>query len=369
MNISESLLEWYYVNHRKLPWRETDHPYAIWVSEVMLQQTQVDTVIDYYNRFLQSYPTIKDLANADEDSVYKLWEGLGYYSRARNLMRCAKIITEQYNGQFPSYYDEIIKLPGIGPYTAGAILSIAYNLPYPAVDGNVMRVIARIFKIEEDIALPATRKIFEKKVIELLPEDRRHFNQALMELGAIICTPKNPRCSICPVKIFCKANKYNIWSELPVKRKKIKKSVKQIAAAYVLNKEKFLITKRNEKGLLNGLWGLPYVEYNDKDNPVSLLAQLIYKEYGFIVEYKKIKAKNSHVFTHIKWNTTLFQFELFDDSQYNMKEGHEDYQIENDQARKEVNFKGEISPLPLYEWVSLNEFEKYPFPTAFKKLL
>ena len=195
------LLDWYHINHRKLPWRDQFDPYKIWLSEIMLQQTQVTTVIDYFNRFVKTYPTVQDLALADEDSVLKLWEGLGYYSRARRLIPCAKMVVELFDGEFPKDYKKIIKLPGVGSYTAGAVLSIAYNIKLPAVDGNVMRVYSRLFNMDADISDAKSKKIFEEKVFDTLPEDRRHYNQALMELGATICTPKSPKCMACPIQL------------------------------------------------------------------------------------------------------------------------------------------------------------------------
>lgn len=374
MNLSESLLEWYYVNQRSLPWRETTDPYAIWLSEVMLQQTQVDTVIDYYKRFLNSLPTVKDLANAPEDQVYKLWEGLGYYSRAKNLMSCAKEISEQHNGQFPNTYEEIISLPGIGPYTAGAVLSIAFNLPYPAVDGNVMRVISRIFRITEDISLPKTRHLFEEKVMDILPEDRRHFNQALMELGATVCTPKNPKCDICPVKKLCQANLNKIWHELPVKIKRTKKTLKKIGVAYITYNNKIFILKKTDKGLLNGLWGFPYVEYSDQQNPISLIAQMTYKEYGLIIDHLNTVKKAKHIFTHIVWDITLYQFELYNEEGYsqNKKETIDDalnYDKLNEGKIDYLLNENTILEDSKTKWVTIDELKSYPFSTAFKKLL
>lgn len=351
MNISESLLEWYYVNHRKLPWRETSDPYAIWLSEVMLQQTQVDTVIGYYNRFLTQLPTVNDLAEATEEQVYKLWEGLGYYSRAKNLMRCARIIKERYNGIFPRDYKTLIGLPGIGPYTVGAVLSIAYNLAYPAVDGNVMRVISRIYCLTEDISQPKSRQIFEKKVMEIIPEDARHFNQALMELGATLCTPKNPKCHQCPVAKHCEAKKSNKWAELPVKTKKINKTIKKIAAVWLKDDDKILIIKKSDAGLLSGLWGFPYVEYEPGQNPIPLIAQKMYKEYGFIVEHIGIKCESNHVFTHIQWDMTLYEFILF--------------------KEEKTELVAEGSDLTNFNrtWITHKEIKEYPMSTAFKKLI
>lgn len=336
------LLNWYKENQRKLPWRETCDPYKIWVSEIMLQQTQVATVIDYYNRFIEAFPSVIDLAKANEDLVLKIWEGLGYYSRARKMIHCAKDIVEKYNGKFPKEYAKIIALPGIGPYTAGAVLSIAYNMPYPAVDGNVMRVISRQFNIAEDISQGRSRKVFEEKVESLLPEDRRHFNQSLMELGAVICTPQNPKCNICPVNTFCEANKLQIQNFLPIKTKKIKKKLQYMALAYVKCEGKVLLNKRPSEGLLGGLWGFPIVQVDNPLNGRYSIQKELEENYGLKVKFEKEMSKAKHVFTHLIWDMILYEF-------CTTKEVSIDY--------------------PCIVWISANEVSNYPLPTAFKKLL
>ena len=202
----QDLIGWFEQEQRTLPWRQDQDPYKVWVSEIMLQQTRVDTVIPYFNRFIEQFPTIEALAEAEEDKVLKAWEGLGYYSRARNLQAAVREVHEHYGGRVPDNPKEISSLKGVGPYTAGAILSIAYGIPEPAVDGNVMRVLSRILSIWEDIAKPATRKIFEEAVRELIShENPSFFNQALMELGALICTPTSPSCLLCRVREHCLA--------------------------------------------------------------------------------------------------------------------------------------------------------------------
>ena len=204
--IQQNLLHWFDKNKRDLPWRKTKDPYKIWVSEIMLQQTRVDTVIAYYNRFIESFPTVEDLAAADEQDVLKHWQGLGYYSRARNLHKGAQMVREQFGGEFPKEPDKVKKIPGIGPYTAGAILSIAFNLPYPAVDGNVLRVFSRVFAIKEDIAQPQTVKLIQQKAAAYMPERHEgNFTEALMELGALICIPVSPLCLTCPLFHQCEA--------------------------------------------------------------------------------------------------------------------------------------------------------------------
>jgi A/G-specific adenine glycosylase len=217
---SRELLAWYRSGNRDLPWRRSRDPYFIWVSEIMLQQTRVDTVIPYFNRFVERFPTVRDLAEAPEEDVLKLWEGLGYYSRARNLQAAAREVTERYGGKIPDDKEAVSGLKGVGPYTAGAILSIAFNRPEPAVDGNVMRVLSRYFCIDEDIARPATRIRMEGLARELIPEGAAgDFNQALMELGALVCTPRSPHCLICPVMEHCAGRIAGREEELPVKSK------------------------------------------------------------------------------------------------------------------------------------------------------
>lgn len=214
------LLNWYDQNKRDLPWRRERDPYRIWVSEIMLQQTKVDTVIPYYERFMSLFPTLDALADAEEETVLKAWEGLGYYSRARNLHQAVKEVKETYNSKVPDT-EEIHNLRGVGPYTAGAILSIAYGIPAPAVDGNVMRVLSRIFLIEDDIGKATTRKKFEALVNQIISTDKpSDFNQALMELGALICTPRSPSCLLCPVQSHCTGREAGIHESLPVKMKK-----------------------------------------------------------------------------------------------------------------------------------------------------
>ena len=214
------LLNWYDANKRDLPWRRDRDPYRIWVSEVMLQQTRVDTVIPYYERFMERFPTVRHLAEAPEEEVLKCWEGLGYYSRARNLQAGARQVVELYGGVVPDDKAAISSLKGIGPYTAGAILSIAYNKPEPAVDGNVMRVMSRYFLLEDDIAKPSARTKIERLAASIIPEGRAgDFNQAVMELGALVCTPKSPGCLLCPVLAQCAGRAAGRERELPVKSK------------------------------------------------------------------------------------------------------------------------------------------------------
>ena len=252
-SFQDDLIGWFASEQRDLPWRKDQDPYKVWVSEIMLQQTRVDTVIPYFNTFLKYFPTIEALANADEEKVLKAWEGLGYYSRVRNLQSAVREVHEKYNGKVPDSPVEISSLKGVGPYTAGAILSIAYGKPEPAVDGNVMRVLSRILLIWDDIAKSSSRKVFEEAVRELIShENPSFFNQALMELGALICTPTSPSCLLCPVREHCQAFHEGVQKELPIKTKKKKQRSVQLAAGIFTNeKGMILIRKRPDTGLLD----------------------------------------------------------------------------------------------------------------------
>ncbi|WP_339060191.1 A/G-specific adenine glycosylase [Tepidibacillus marianensis] len=218
----KQLLQWYQEQKRDLPWRKVRDPYQIWVSEIMLQQTKVETAIPYFEKFIQQFPTLHDLAVAKEEEVLKAWEGLGYYSRARNLHQGVKEVNEKYGGEVPKLKEQILTVPGIGPYTAGAILSIAYGKTEPAVDGNVLRVFSRLFNSFEDVMKAKTKKSIEKEVAHLIPSDAASdFNQSIMELGATVCIPRSPKCSICPISYFCEARREGTQNLLPIKNKKI----------------------------------------------------------------------------------------------------------------------------------------------------
>ncbi|WP_342536219.1 A/G-specific adenine glycosylase [Sporosarcina sp. FSL K6-3508] len=304
----QALLSWYEAEKRDLPWRRTNNPYYIWISEVMLQQTRVDTVIPYYERFIEKFPTMQDLSEAKEEEILKMWEGLGYYSRVRNLQSGVREVVETYGGEVPNTREKISALKGVGPYTAGAILSIAYGVPEHAVDGNVMRVLSRILLIEEDIALARNRKIFEQAVMELISEeDASSFNQALMELGAVICTP-NPRCLLCPVRDFCIAFEEGEQQQLPIKLKKQKKKHVSLAAFAIQNEEgKWLLQKRPGTGLLAGLWEFPMVELQELD-----AVETFEKDTGLKLKKVTELTRFSHLFSHITWDIHAYRAQLED---------------------------------------------------------
>ena len=256
VNISNRLLDWYNNNQRRLPFRGSNDPYKIWVSEVMLQQTQIKTVIPYYRQWVKEYPTLKSAANADLDKLLKLWEGLGYYNRCRNFHKALIIVDQKYNGIIPNKFNEILSLPGVGHYTAGAVLSIAYNKCIPAIDGNVTRVMSRVLGIKN--LTKRNRSRITNNVQKLIPiSDPGSFNQGLMELGALLCTPTNPSCEKCPLSNSCKAHKYKQPELYPLAKKKKVNPHYTIVAGIIWRKEKFFIQKRDEKAMLGGLWEFP----------------------------------------------------------------------------------------------------------------
>lgn len=301
------LIEWFLTEKRALPWRESKDPYKVWVSEIMLQQTKVDTVIPYFHRFIDKFPTLHDLAQAEEQEILKTWEGLGYYSRARNLQNAVREVIADYGGEIPSEPDHLGKLKGVGPYTKGAILSIAFDQAEPAVDGNVMRVLARILLMEEDIAKPKTRKLVEAVVREIISEDDpSSFNQGLMELGALICTPKSPSCLLCPVQEHCQAFAAGKEQELPVKTKN-KKQKTQKFLSFLLRDENgnVLVEQRPDAGLLASLWQFPMVSAEYADQPLA--AEWVKQEYGLEVELTNNIDKIKHIFSHVIWEMEVWE--------------------------------------------------------------
>ncbi|KUP09699.1 DNA glycosylase [Bacillus coahuilensis m2-6] len=308
-SFQQDLIGWFTEEMRDLPWRKDQDPYKVWVSEIMLQQTRVDTVIPYFNRFIEQFPTIEALATADEEKVLKAWEGLGYYSRVRNLQAAVQEVHETYGGVVPNTPEEISKLKGVGPYTTGAVLSIAYGVPEPAVDGNVMRVISRVLSIWDDIAKPSSRKIFEQAIRELIShKNPSYFNQALMELGALVCTPTSPSCLLCPVREHCHAFHEGVTSELPVKtKKKSTKRVRLASAILVDSSGKIVLHKRPSSGLLANLWEFPMAEVNAFSTPREDLVRFIQEHYSEQVELEKVQLdKIEHIFSHLVWEVDVF---------------------------------------------------------------
>ncbi len=327
---TESLLNWYDTNQRVLPWRENKDPYRVWISEIMLQQTRVETVIPYFNRFINKIPTVEALSKVDDDELYKLWEGLGYYSRARNLKFASIQVMNEFNGIIPSTQKELESLKGIGPYTSGAVLSISFDKPFTAVDGNVLRVFSRLYAIDSNIKDPKTKKDIKGIVEELLPEFRiGDFNQALMEIGATICLPTGrPLCEKCPLASQCVAKKRNIQTILPIIEKRNSRRKQDVTHIILKVNDKYALRKRPPKGLLAGLY-----EFVNFDNKLSL------NDVKAMYDFKSIEKlpNKKHIFTHIEWNITAYLVEL--------------HKV--------------IEP---FIWASKDELDTvYPIPVAFKK--
>ncbi len=296
------LLEWYGKQARVLPWRSKPTPYRVWVSEIMLQQTRVEAVKPYFARFMKALPTVKKLAACPEEELLKLWEGLGYYNRVRNMQKAAQILVKENKGELPAQFDDLLKLPGIGKYTAGAISSIAFGIPVPAVDGNVLRVIARITADERDIARDSVKQSIAGQIQEIIPMRRAgDFNQALIELGAIVCVPNGPaKCSECPVAHLCEAKSRNIVSELPKKAPKKPRTIEKKTVLLMKDGEKVAIRKRPKKGLLAGMYELPNVEGELSEEEALALV----KSYDLAPLFIEKLEDSKHIFTHKEWHMT-----------------------------------------------------------------
>ncbi|MFH0970440.1 MAG: A/G-specific adenine glycosylase [Candidatus Diapherotrites archaeon] len=300
------LLEWFSHAQRKLPWRENYSPYEVWLSEVMAQQTRIEQMLPYYARFLKKFPTVKVLADADEEKVLKEWEGLGYYSRARNVQAAAKQIVNEKSGKIPTTKEELGTLRGFGPYISSAVASIAFNQDEVVVDGNVFRVMSRFWGNKEDVSLPKTRRLFEKKLLKILPRGKaRDFNQALMELGALVCVPEKPLCEKCPLSKACFANIESKQSFFPVKKKKGKIPLRHFAAIHVENDARILLFPRKEK-LLNGMYEFPMVEYNPLSDSVKDIEKKIGEKFGWRVHLSKKIGDATQQYSHFKQHVCLF---------------------------------------------------------------
>ena len=305
------LLPWYRENHRALPWRETKEPYHIWLSEIMLQQTRVEAVKGYYTRFLTALPTVEALANCDDDSLHKLWEGLGYYSRVRNLKKAARVIQERYGGQFPRDYGEVLALPGIGEYTAGAVCSIAFNLPTPAVDGNVLRVFSRLTDDPSPIDLPAVKAGVREALAAIYPANAGDFTQALMELGATVCGPnRKPECGSCPCHEICLGCLHGTAEALPVKSPKRERRQEDRTVFILQCDGRYALEKRPDRGLLAGLWQFPNMAGHLSTS--QALAEVERMELRPREILREVSRK--HIFTHIQWNMKGIYLEVVEAS-------------------------------------------------------
>lgn len=306
--IAKTLLAWYRKHGRKLPWRENPDPYRVWVSEIMLQQTRVDTVIPYYHRFLTRFSTVAELADAHFDDVLKAWENLGYYARARNLHQAAQTIVERHEGRIPDTPEAIMAIPGIGRYAAGAILSIAFGKPVPAVDGNARRVLSRLFSVREPAGLPGTRKKIHDLAASLIPRRAPgSFNQALMDLGARICRPKSPACADCPLRRLCRARKEGIQEVIPLSDKKPAVPHERVVAAILRDRRgRILVVRRPPAGLLASLWKFPGGILKAGESLQGGLARTVFEETGIRIQAGDRIASFRHAYTHFR--ITLFAF-------------------------------------------------------------
>ncbi len=342
----KTLLDWYQKNKRTMPWRETSDPYRIWISEIMLQQTRVDTVIPYYNRFMDAFPAIEKLAGADQQQVLKIWEGLGYYSRARNMHHAAKDVVNRLEGNFPTNYNELLKLKGIGPYTAAAISSIAFNEKQAVVDGNVIRVLSRYYGIEEDVRKTSVKKSIQQFADEIIPAKKPgDFNQAVMELGATVCTPKNPECGSCPLSTQCAAYNSAQTNTIPYKSPKKKVPHHQIGVGMITDSShRMLIALRPDDVMLGGLWEFPGGKQKKNESIEKTVERELKEELGVDVNVNNKFMQLKHAYSHFK--ITLHAYWCTIESG-------------TPEPRSSNGLK----------WVSLDEIDEYPFPKANKVLI
>ncbi|MEM9117228.1 MAG: A/G-specific adenine glycosylase [Cyanobacteria bacterium P01_F01_bin.56] len=342
--LHHTLLHWYHTQGRQLPWRETRNPYAIWISEIMLQQTQVKTVLPYYQRWLQIFPTVQDLAEADQQAVLKVWEGLGYYARARNLHKAAQAIVEQHDGQFPDTFDAVVALPGIGRTTAGGILSAAFDQSVPILDGNVKRVLARLIALRRP-PNKALDQLWQLSTALVPTEQARDFNQALMDLGATVCTRHRPACLICPWRSPCAAYNQNVQSEIPMTETRAPLPHKLIGVAVVWNEQgQILIDRRPQKGLLGGLWEFPGGKIEPGETVEACIRRELQEELAIDVEVGDRLMTIDHTYTHFKVTLNVFHCR---------HTGGEPQPIECDEIR----------------WVEVSELEQFPFPKANSQII
>lgn len=360
------LVDWYEANSRILPWRLESTPYHVWISEIMLQQTRVEAVRGYYDRFLTALPTIEDLANASEEVLLKLWEGLGYYSRVRNLQKAAKVVVEEYGGKLPASYNELLKLPGIGSYTAGAIASIAYGIPVAAVDGNVLRIAKRLSGSFDDITKASVKKQLEIDFTAITPEDAAgEFNQSLMDLGATICIPNGrPLCEKCPVMHLCTAFKKDLQSQIPVKPKKKGRRIEEKTVFVLECDGKIVLHKRSKKGLLAGLWEFPNIEGKSSiDKVQDMLIQTFGVDEANGIELYSLK-EGKHIFSHVEWHMTGFHI-LFNKSEQmeqfcGQMEENSSSMVDN-LVKEETSYRADTVMITYDDLI-----ESYALPSAFE---
>ena len=344
--VRRDLLDWYDDNKRSMPWRETDDPYRTWVAEIMLQQTRVDTVRDYYPRFLEAFPTVEALAAADRDEVLKYWEGLGFYARARHLHEAAQTVVDEHDGTVPTTMDAIRDLKGIGPYTAAAVLSIAHDKPHAVLDGNVTRVLSRVFAIDEDATTTTAQRALRSLANDLLRPDRAgDFNQAMMELGALACTPSTPLCDRCPLQSVCTAHELGTETDYPVKPESTPVPHHDIAVGLVFDPDdRLLIQRRPDEGLLGGLWEFPGGKQEGDESMEAACRRELREELGITVAVDDPFYTLSHAYSHFKITLHAFRCHIEDGTP---------------EAREGQPFR----------WVDIDALDEYAFPRANRRLI
>ena len=343
----KKLLAWFESHRRDLPWRRTYNPYHIWISEIMLQQTQMDRVVDYFNRWVKRFPDIYDLAQASEEEIFKLWEGLGYYARARNILKAADILVNQFSGNLPADHQALLNLPGIGKYTAGAIMSLAFNKEYPIVDANIERLFSRIFNIDTPVKDKENKRFIWQKAKELIPRgEARHFNQALMELGALVCTPRNPLCSMCPVQKHCEAFQLGVVAERPISNRSNNFIPIEMVTGILIHKGKIFIQKRLENDVWGNLWEFPGGRLKPGENPEEALCREYLEETEFrIGNLEKIMVVK-HGYTRYRVTLHCYYCKLL-----------------NGRATPVLHAAQES------RWVMPSELNKFAFPAGHRKLI
>jgi A/G-specific adenine glycosylase len=344
-SLRKHLMKWYLANHRDLPWRRSKNAYRIWVSEVMLQQTQVNTVLSYYRQFIKRFPNIKKLAGADLQAILKAWEGMGYYARARNLHRAAKAVVQDHGGRIPDTRETFHSLPGVGDYIAAAVMSMAFDQPHAVVDGNVKRVLARLYKIDAPVNQASSQNRFKEAADKLLDSQQSGiFNQAMMELGALICKPRNPSCSTCPLNPFCQAYKTNQVAGFPKRQQSKATPQYHIAVGVVFKNDRVLITQRKAQGLLGGLWEFPGGKIRDGESARAACIREIKEEVNLNVDIDRHLAKVKHAYTHFKIVMDVFCCKYISGRIY---------------------LRGPVA----FRWIRLEDYKNYPFPKANHKFI
>ncbi len=342
----KSLVTWFADNMRDLPWRRTYEPYHVWISEIMLQQTQMERGVVYFNRWVAQFPDVSSVAGASEQVILKAWEGLGYYSRARNVKKAAGQIMKEYSGRIPDDYDQLLSLPGIGPYTASAIMSIAFNKPYPVVDANVERLFARIGDVNQPVKTKNVRMEIQERVAELISDTLpRDFNQALMELGALICTPKQPKCGICPVRTFCQALQNNTVDERPVRTGRQEKIDISIACTVIVREGKIFIQQRQKDDVWGGLWEFPGGRLKKDESPLDAAVRELFEETEFEAQHVEHFITVTHYYT--RYRVTLHAH----------------------LGRINGRYIPSLHAATQYRWVTLDQLDEYPFPSGHRQVI